>query len=190
MRDSDRSQPEHAAAGPPKRLSPDRIAALHDRWAPDVRAFLWGLTRNPEQAEELLQATFAKLVEVGHTVDDSSVRGWLFKVAHNEVMLWRRKTGVHHRAVQKIIPVLRAADDRRAWTPLVRAEESERVRKALAALPPDQKHVVEQRIYADKTFAVIAAELGVPLGTVLTRMRLALVKLEKALRATLGPIDD
>lgn len=190
MRDSDGSQPERAAAGLTQRLPPERIAALHERWAADVRAFLWGLTRNPEQAEELLQATFAKLVEVGHTVDESSVRGWLFKVAHNEAMLWRRKAGIHHRAIQKIIPVLKAADDKRAWTTLVRAEESEQVRRALAALPPDQKHVVEQRIYADKTCAVIAGELGVPLGTVLTRMRLALAKLDKALRVAIRPIDE
>jgi len=190
LRESDGRQPEHAAAGLPQRLAPDRIEALHERWAPDVRAFLWGLTRNPEQAEELLQATFAKLVEVGHTVDESSARGWLFKVAHNEAMLWRRKAGIHHRAIQKIIPILRAADEKRPWTTLVLAEESEQVRKALAALPHEQKHVVEQRIYADKTFAVIAGELGVPLGTVLTRMRLALAKLEKALRGAIGPMDE
>jgi DNA-directed RNA polymerase specialized sigma24 family protein len=95
LRDSDGSQPEDAAAGPPKRLTHDRLSALQERWAPDVRAFLWGLTRNPEQAEELLQATFAKLVEAGHTIDEASVRGWLFKVAHNEAMLWRRKAGIH-----------------------------------------------------------------------------------------------
>jgi len=183
LRDSDGSQPEAAAAGTPKRLAPERIKDLHERWAPDVRAFLWGLTRNPEQVEELLQATFAKLVESGHTVDESSARGWLFKVAHNEAMLWRRKAGIHDRAIQKLIPVLKAADDSRPWATLLRAEEAERVQKALKSLPQDQKYVVEQRIYAEKTFAVIAGELGVPIGTVLTRMRLALAKLEKALQS-------
>jgi RNA polymerase sigma factor (sigma-70 family) len=189
LRDSDGSQPADATAGPPKRFTPNQIAELHKQWAPAVRAFLWGLTRNPEQAEELLQATFAKLVEAGDAVDEASVRGWLFKVAHSEAMLWRRKAGVHERAIQKLIPTLNASDHSEPWAKLLRAEEAERVRHALHALPYEQQYVVQQRIYADKTFAVIAHELGVPIGTVLTRMRLALTKLEKALRPTLGPTD-
>jgi len=190
LRDFDGSQPEDAAAGPPNRLAPERIKVLHDQWAPDVRAFLWGLTRNPEQSEELLQATFARLVEAGHAVNESAVRGWLFKVAHNEAMLWRRKTAIHERAIQKIIPVHQCSNDNPPWTKLLRAEEAERVRRALKALPQEQKYVVEQRIYADKTFADIAGQLGVPIGTVLTRMRLALAKLQNALRTTLSPIDE
>jgi DNA-directed RNA polymerase specialized sigma24 family protein len=41
--------------------------------------------------------------------------------------------------------------------------------------------VVRMRIYDEKKFAVIAEELGVPLGTVLSRMRAAMMKLEKSL---------
>ena len=48
-------------------------------------------------------------------------------------------------------------------------------------LPVEQRRVIRMRIYEDKTFAVIAEELGAPLGTVLTRMRLALRKLEAEL---------
>jgi len=48
-------------------------------------------------------------------------------------------------------------------------------------LPPEQQQVVRMRIYEDKTFAVIAAELGIPLGTALGRMRTALIKLRAKL---------
>lgn len=190
MRDSDGSKPEDAAVAPPKRLSPGQITALHEQWGPAIRAFLLGLTRSPEQVEELLQATFAKLVELGHTAEESSIRGWLFKVAHSEAMLWRRKNGVHDRAIQKLIPALKHTDDSQPWMNLLRKEEAERIKKALDSLPPEQKHVVEQKIYSEKTFAVIAGELGIPLGTVLTRMRLALAKLETALRGSRGPSDE
>jgi RNA polymerase sigma-70 factor (ECF subfamily) len=44
--------------------------------------------------------------------------------------------------------------------------------------------VVRKRIYEDKTFRVIAEEMGAPLGTVLTRMRSALAKLRKRLSDT------
>ena len=59
------------------------------------------------------------------------------------------------------------------------------VRKALGGLPEEQRRVVLARVYDDKTFAEIAGEFGLPLGTVLTRMRRALEKL----RRTMSPGD-
>jgi RNA polymerase sigma-70 factor (ECF subfamily) len=67
------------------------------------------------------------------------------------------------------------------WEEAIRGEERAVVRRALAELPPEQRRVVEARIDQGKSFAVIAAEQGLPLGTVLTRMRLALEKLRRAL---------
>ncbi len=66
-----------------------------------------------------------------------------------------------------------APDDR-----LCRWETIVNVRKALEELPANQREVVRLRIYEEKTFAEIAEELQVPLGTVLTRMRSAMRKLE------------
>ena len=62
---------------------------------------------------------------------------------------------------------------------LIRQELLESVRSGLNTLPPEQQQVVRMRIYDEKTFAVIAEETGVPLGTVLTRMQLALQKLRR-----------
>jgi len=65
---------------------------------------------------------------------------------------------------------------------LVSLDESIRgVRKLIDELPADQQAVLRKRIYEDKTFKVIAEELGAPLGTVLTRMRSALAKLHQRL---------
>jgi RNA polymerase sigma-70 factor (ECF subfamily) len=63
----------------------------------------------------------------------------------------------------------------------VQGEDVARVRVAIDRLPPEQRRVVEQRIDEGRTFAEIAAESGLPLGTVLTRMRLAHEALRKAL---------
>jgi RNA polymerase sigma-70 factor (ECF subfamily) len=65
--------------------------------------------------------------------------------------------------------------------PLVRLEAVESVRQALDELPPEQRQVVRMRIYEEKTFAVIAEELKIPLGTALGRMRAALIKLRSRL---------
>ncbi len=65
---------------------------------------------------------------------------------------------------------------------LVHAETVERVRKALRELPAEQAEVVRRRMFREQKFAEIAAELNLPLGTVLTRMRLALARLRKSLK--------
>jgi RNA polymerase sigma-70 factor (ECF subfamily) len=58
-----------------------------------------------------------------------------------------------------------------------------RVRAALDLLPAEQREVVKRRIHDKQKFVEIAAELQVPLGTVLTRMRAALAKLKGLLGA-------
>jgi RNA polymerase sigma-70 factor (ECF subfamily) len=64
---------------------------------------------------------------------------------------------------------------------LIRLEAVESVREALEELPPEQRQVVRMRIYEDKTFATIARELKIPLGTALGRMRAAMIKLKARL---------
>lgn len=172
---------------PPDLPQPDqRVQEAYERWSADIRHFLIGLTRNGEEAEELVQATFSRLVAAGESAGASSLRGWLFRVAHNEAMLARRKSAVRSRGLES---AGRAAEIQGrldgsppAWAAAVRAEDVARVRAALQQLPPEQRHVVEQRIYEGRTFAQIAADSSLPLGTVLTRMRLARASLQRALR--------
>lgn len=173
-----------ASSGQEARGHDPRVHEAYTLWSGEIRGFLRGLTRDAELAEECLQATFSRLVEAGQTAGTASLRGWLFRVAHNEVLLARRRAGVRRRGLWQMG---RAADrDGRmesppAWKPLVQAEDVARVRAALATLPIEQRRVVEQRMYEGKTFAAIAAEAATPLGTVLTRMRLARAALARAL---------
>jgi RNA polymerase sigma factor (sigma-70 family) len=166
-----------------QRLSPQRVRELYERWSGDVLAFLCSLTRNRERADDLLQATFGRLAEKGHTARPASIRGWLLRVAHSEAMQAARRDGVARRGLGIIAPLARLEDDAAPWSPLVTAEDAARVRAALAELPAEQRRVVEERIHGEKTFAAIAAAEGVPIGTVITRMRLALAKLQARLRA-------
>jgi RNA polymerase sigma-70 factor (ECF subfamily) len=165
-----------------ERLSAAAVEALHAEYARDLEAFLWGVLRNRELAAEALQNTFQKVLEAGHTARDESVKGWLFKVAYHEGMLLKRKAATQQRVLQKMGPPA-AAEDGAPAADLVRTEDIARLRAALNELPAEQRDVVERRIYREQTFAVIAAELKLPLGTVLTRMRLATEKLQRRLRS-------
>lgn len=178
MTESGGGQSDRPASEQP-RLDADHVHAIYERWHADVRRFLMATTGDAELAEELLQVTFSRLIEAGQAARPESVRGWLFKVAHNELRLWKRRAATHARWLGNASP--RAAAGPVPWEEAIRGEERAGVRLALANLPPEQRQVVEARIDQGKSFAVIAAEQGLPLGTVLTRMRLALAKLRRTL---------
>ncbi len=157
-------------------LDPGVVAALYVEHADELRRFLVGVLRDADLAHEAAQCAFAKAVEVGHTAREASFKGWLFRVAFNEALAIKRREVVKGKVMRRlawVCPQSGPAPDEQ----LSRYETVANVREALEFLPAEQKQVVRMRIYEEKTFAVIAAELGVPLGTVLSRMQLALRKL-------------
>lgn len=166
----------------PERLDPVEVAASYVEHADSLRRFLRGVLRDPQLANDVLQATFARLLEAGHATRRQSRRAWLFQVAYREAMAIRRRESVSQRVMQQV-----------AWMPppasvtgdetLARRETIERVRHELGNLPAHQQQIVRMKIYDGKTFAEIARDLNIPLGTALGRMRAAL----KNLRSGLAP---
>ncbi len=167
-----------------EKLDASTVAALYLEHADELRRFLIGLLRHSELAADALQTTFTKAVEQGHTARQETLKSWLFTVAYHEAMLIRRRQGVTERAMEKRRVLETALDGHRqqaADNNLVRWETVERVRFALQELPIEQADVVRRRIFEGKKFIEIATELQLPLGTVLTRMHLALAKLRNRL---------
>jgi RNA polymerase sigma factor (sigma-70 family) len=157
-----------------------RAAALYETHGEELRRFVFGVTRDHDLAGDVLQATFAKAVEQGHTARDETFKGWLFRVAFHEALTARRRRETRNEGNRRLAAMRLPAEPRPEET-LIRNETAAAVREALAGLPEEQRKVVRARIYDEKPFAEIARELGLPLGTVLTRMRLALEKLRRAL---------
>jgi len=167
------------------RVDPARVAALYVEHADDLRRLLVGILRNPELAAEALQAAFVKAIEVGHTAKQESFKSWLFRVAVHEALVIKRRLKVDGAAIRRVAWSQSAGSksngDCLPEERLVRWETAEAVRSAMDGLPPEQRQVVRMRVYENKTFAVIANELGAPLSTVLSRMQLALRKLRRKL---------
>lgn len=160
------------------RIDPAVIAALYLEHGDELRAFLLGVLKDHDFAQEALQATFIKAMEQGHTAREETRKGWLFRVAFHEALAIKRRGKSYNKNLRKMAwsrlnPEEDSPDDR-----LCRWETIVNVREALEKLPENQRDVVRMRIYEEKTFAEIAEELKVPLGTVLTRMRLAMRRLE------------
>lgn len=159
--------------------SPDEITRLYVELREKLTAFAVGLLRDREAAREVVQTTFRKALESKQEIR-GDLQGWLFRVTYNEAMALRRRKAVEERSRTRMLGQQHGsrlpADD------LIRWEQVKRVREALEVLPPEQRIVVRMRIYEDLTFAEIARQLSIPLGTVLTRMRLATGKLQQALQ--------
>lgn len=147
--------------------------------AEELRRFLLGLLKHQETTEDVLQAVFLKAIEKGANVEESGRKGWLFTVAYHEAISARRRQTVRQRSIFKAL----AEQSTRSVESdqLLLDERIQQVRIALEALPPAQREVVMARVHEDKTFAEIARERNLPLGTVLTRMRRALAALGRIL---------
>lgn len=168
-----------------ERLDLVHLAALYVEHSLELRRFLRGVLRSEELAEEALQNAFVKAIEVGGVANPASIKGWLFRVAMNEALAVRRRQKVHQKAIERraaeeLLPKRRVERDSPAGG-LIHREKIETVRRAIAQLTAEQRQVVQMRIDQNKTFATIADELKLPLGTVLSRMQAALRRLRSEL---------
>lgn len=178
--DSSDSTPEGGGPSIGDPLDPAAVAALYVQHGEELRRFLIGVLRDPQLASDVLQTTFVKLVERGGRSAEESRKAWLFRVAYHEALAQRRRQNVGSEVLRRVAwtagETRGSADD-----PLVRFETVHAIHEALQTLSIEQQQVVRMRIFEEKTFAAIAAELGIPLGTALARMRAALAKLRSRL---------
>ena len=161
-----------------------QLAELYREHSGPLRQFLLGLLRDRAEADEVAQQVFLKLLESWHEVELETAKGWLFTAAYHEGLARRRRKLVDAAALDRLWarPVWQGGKesiDPAAVT--ISSQEQEAVRRAVGELPADQREVVRRRMYQDQTFAMIARELGCPLNTVLSRMRLAVEKLKRKL---------
>lgn len=160
----------------------DAFDALWDRHAPYVNGVCFSFLRSKEESEEVLQEIFLAIWDgrLGYQPDKSSLTSWLFFIAKSRC-LDRLKLS-HRRLPHGPIPDdLMGRDDS---DPELEASASERrkvLRSALDKLPQEQREAVMSCFFRSPTYREAAQELGIPLGTLKSRIRLAMKKLAAAL---------
>jgi RNA polymerase sigma-70 factor (ECF subfamily) len=154
------------------------FAALFQLAAPRVKAYLVRLGSAPAAAEELTQDVFLTVWRKADRFDPAKagVMTWIFVIARN-----RRIDGLRRESstvTYGTTPPEAADDDTPSAYDRMAATQSEaRVRQAIAKLPPDQQAVISLSYWDEAAHAVIAQTLNIPLGTVKSRLRLALTRL-------------
>lgn len=156
------------------------FAELFDHFAPRVKGFLVKSGADSTLAEECTQDVMAALWHKSHQFDPSraSVATWIFTIARNrKIDLLRRQR--------------RPEPEELAWGPeeepdqadvLNLQQETELLGTALEALPPAQRELIDKAYFGDLTHSEIAAQTGLPLGTIKSRIRLALERLRRTMK--------
>ena len=158
------------------------FAELFRHFAPLLKAFALsspGMSSNA-LAEEMVQEVMIRIWNRASTFDaaKASATTWIYTVARNcRIDLLRRKFRVQEEVdVDELWDVGTDPEELHAELSQQRAEVD--VRAALAELPPEQRVVVAKVYMEGKSHSEVAAELGLPLGTVKSRIRLAMSKLK------------
>jgi len=163
------------------------VGELYDLHSRLLFGLLVRILNERAEAEEVLQEVFVQAWTRADTYDSSrgTPAGWLCGIARNRAIdrLRARARGVRTlEGVSTPVP---------ADTPEALASSSERtrdVRVALEGLPAEQRELIERAYFAGSTQSEMAMDLGLPLGTVKTRVRAALQTLRRILERV--PLDQ
>ncbi|MEM8979060.1 MAG: sigma-70 family RNA polymerase sigma factor [Pseudomonadota bacterium] len=156
------------------------FAALFRHFAPRVKAFLMKSGTSDALAEEVAQDVMATLWTKADQFDPSraSVATWIFTIARN-------------RKIDMIRKQRRPEPEDIGWGPepepdqdevMALRQDTELLGQALAGLPQKQRDLVQKAYFGDLSHSEIAAQTGLPLGTIKSRIRLALERLRHELK--------
>ena len=164
----------------------DAFNELYRRHAPAVAAVVSRLVTDRADADEATQRAFMMLWNRAGSVDarGGSLRPWLVTVGRNAALdrMRRVRPTVSTDTTHERIPATDAGPEETAMQRDVQRD----IHHALEALDPDQRAVVELAYFGGLSQTQIAAQTGVPLGTVKSRVRLAM----RHLRRMLDPIAE
>ena len=153
--------------------------ALFLHFAPRVKAFLMKSGASPDLAEEVTQEVMATLWRKAHLFDPAkaSVSTWIFTIARNRKIDALRK---QRRPEPEDLPWGPEADPDQEEV-MALQQETDRLGEAIKALPEKQRVLIERAYFGELSHSEIADETGLPLGTIKSRIRLALERLRHAM---------
>lgn len=151
------------------------FAELYAFFAPRVKAFLMKSGASPDVAEEVAQDVMATVWRKAKLFDPTkaSVSTWIFTIARN-------------RRIDLIRKERRPEPEDLFWGPeaepdqedtMALQQETAQLGEAMAKLPEKQRFLIEKAYFGDLSHSEIADETGLPLGTIKSRIRLALERL-------------
>jgi RNA polymerase sigma-70 factor (ECF subfamily) len=158
----------------------EAFSALFEYFAPRIKSFMRRSGASEQSADELAQEALLAVWSKAKLFDPNSVGAvaWIFTIARNlriDALRREKRTGMDYTV--EIDPEFHVDDGPQPDANLTSSQLESRVRNALAVLSEDQLRVVELSFFDEKAHAEIAQTLRIPLGTVKSRLRLAMNRL-------------
>jgi len=157
------------------------FAALFHHFAPRVKAYLRRMGADDSLAEELAQECMVTVWRRAQLFDrrQAGASTWIFTIARNKrIDALRRERWPSFDAED---PAVLVDTDAHADSVVEAAQREGRLREAVETLPAEQATLLRMAYFDEKSHSAIAAELELPLGTVKSRLRLALGRLKNSL---------
>ncbi len=161
---------------------------LYDTYSGIALGVAYRVFGNLSDAEAVLQDVFLEVWRSGSSYNPSSgsARTWLLAIVrHRAIDVLRRRPRVPLDALDEHFQAAGQTDVPAQVTSHI---DGQRMRHALQLLPPEHLQVIQLAYYAGLTHQEMAEQLGVPLGTIKGRVRLAMDRLRRALRDADEPL--
>jgi RNA polymerase sigma-70 factor (ECF subfamily) len=153
-------------------------------FAPRLHSFSLRLGCQPERADDLVQDAMSKVWRKAAQFDSekAAVSTWIFTITRNLFIDNMRRQ--NRPAPDPNDPAMTPNAEPTPIENISKVQEADRLRQAVLTLKPEQRQIIEMAFFQEKSHASIAEELDMPLGTVKSRIRLAL----KHVRRLIGDV--
>ena len=166
----------------------EAFAEIFNHFAPRVKSFLRKAGASEAQAEEIAQEAMLSVWRKAALFDPtaSGAATWIFTIARNlRIDAIRRERRGGAIRVDEVEAEYEADAAPLADARIASAQSDDRVRKALETLPGEQLTVIRMSFFEEHPHSEIARVLRIPLGTVKSRVRLAMKRLRALLESEL-----
>jgi RNA polymerase sigma factor (sigma-70 family) len=154
---------------------------IFNYFAPRLKSFLMKGSLTPDQAEELVQETMISVWDKAQSFDPkfASASTWIFTIARNKkIDAFRKKARSQIDPNDPFFSIKEGEDISDAYDD---RQQSLKIAQSLKKLPPEQADLIRKSFFEDLAHNEIAKQSKLPLGTVKSRIRLALERLRKDL---------
>ncbi|GAA6166296.1 sigma-70 family RNA polymerase sigma factor [Sessilibacter corallicola] len=167
---------------------------LFNHFAPLIRGYSRSKPSPTEMtgfADELVQEVMIKIWQKAHSFnpEKASASTWIFTLVRNCRVDMLRRNNRHNNQTLETDDIWPIESEDTPITHLQQSRDQERLFKAAETLPPEQMSVISKVFVEGKTHTETASELGLPLGTVKSRVRLALKKLQVMVTHRINEVD-
>jgi RNA polymerase sigma-70 factor (ECF subfamily) len=157
------------------------MAELFDAYSSVAYGLALRTLSDAGEAEDVVQESFLALWRQSERLDPTrGVRSYLLTIVHNKTIDRLRRKGRRPEAALEFAEAV-PDDSEDLAEAVARQSEGEMVRAALVTLPAEQRRTVEMTYFGGLTISEVAANMAVPVGTVKSRLRLALQHLRRRL---------